>query len=368
MVLYMNLDSELVHLARMALSSRPQDIQLYISRLSRKLRNTQPNVSKKLESLIRESPSKSSPIRSTTMDAIPVDRDSRLNLIRYEYPVQIDIEPIWTQDIQSTISQAIAERSKLDDLLEAGLSPTKAMLFFGLPGLGKTLAARWIALKLDLPLLILDLSAVMSSYLGRTGNNVRNVFDYAKGTNCVLLLDELDAIAKRRDDGSEIGELKRLVTVLLQEIDDWPSGGLLLSATNHPKLLDPAVWRRFDLVVEFPMPSEINIKKAIRGYLNSDSTIADKSVNLLSILLKNKSYSEIESTIIRIRRQAVINQETITESIMTWVEKNVDQADRSNRCKIAIEMIKTGYSQRQASEITKVSRDTIRKKHKEIKS
>jgi hypothetical protein len=111
--------------------------------------------------------------------------------------------------------------------------------------LGDTLAARVLARTLGRPLLILDLAAVMSSFLGRTGGNLRHVLDYAKSIECVLLLDELDAIAKRRDDAGEIGELKRLVTVLIQEIDDWPSSGLLVAATNHPELLDPAIWRRF---------------------------------------------------------------------------------------------------------------------------
>ena len=94
--------------------------------------------------------------------------------------------------------------------------------------------------------------------LGRTGANLRQVLDYAKQTPGVLLLDELDAVAKRRDDDAEIGELKRLVTVLLQEIDDWPPGNLLLAATNHPELLDPAAWRRFEAVLEFePLPPEV---------------------------------------------------------------------------------------------------------------
>src|SRR5665213_3572636 len=127
------------------------------------------------------------------------------------------------------------------------------------PGVGKTLAARWIARELHRPLLTLDLSAVMSSFLGRTGANVRHVLDYAKGVDCVLLLDELDSIAKRRDDASDVGELKRLVTVLLQEIDDWPSTGLLIAATNHSDLLDPAVWRRFEMRVNFPMPGDESV-------------------------------------------------------------------------------------------------------------
>ena len=167
------------------------------------------------------------------MNAIPVDIDTRLQLARPEYPVELDIEPVWTDSIRQKLEQIIFERHQEKDLYAAGLHPTRTALFTGPPGVGKTLAARWIAKKLDRPLIVLELSAVMSSFLGRTGSNIRNIFDYAKGVNCVLLLDELDAVAKRRDDAVEIGELKRLVTVLLQGIDDWPPTGILLAATNH---------------------------------------------------------------------------------------------------------------------------------------
>jgi hypothetical protein len=93
---------------------------------------------------------------------------------------------------------------------------------------------------------VLDLIVVMSSYLGKTGNNLRSALDHAKANEAILLLDEIDAIAKRRSDESDVGELKRLVTVMLQEVDDWPDTDLLLAATNHPELVDPALWRRFD--------------------------------------------------------------------------------------------------------------------------
>ena len=130
-----------------------------------------------------------------------------------------------------------------------GLSPTRSAIFVGPPGVGKTLTARWLASQLGVPLYVLDLTAVMSSLLGRSGTNLRAALDFAKRSPCVLLLDEIDAIAKRRSDDTDIGELKRLVTVILQEVDEWPATGLLLAATNHAELIDPALWRRFDLVI-----------------------------------------------------------------------------------------------------------------------
>ena len=163
--------------------------------------------------------------------------------------------------------QLLDERGAEDKLASLGLAPTRSLLLTGAPGVGKTLTARWIARELNRPLLLLDLSAVMSSFLGRTGNNLRYVLDYAKSVPCVLLLDELDALAKRRDDTIEVGELKRLVTVLLQELDDWPPTGLLVAATNHPDLLDPAIWRRFDLTIEIPLPQDELIEKAIVAQL-----------------------------------------------------------------------------------------------------
>ncbi|MBT3107222.1 ATP-binding protein [Streptomyces sp. COG19] len=153
------------------------------------------------------------------------------------------------------------------------------------------MAARWLAYELKLPLLVLDLSSVMSSYLGRTGANIRKVLDYAKSSPSVLLLDELDTVAKRRDDAAEVGELKRLVTVLLQEIDDWPSSSLLLAATNHGELLDPAVWRRFDVVVDFPLPGPVELEEALHHYCGS---AAPEGMGFLVRVLAGASFADAE--------------------------------------------------------------------------
>jgi len=108
-----------------------------------------------------------------------------------------------------------------------------------------------------LPLATLDLAAAISSLLGRTGLNLRRVLDHGRRAPCVLFLDEFDAVAKRRDDPSDLGELKRAVNVLLKEMEQWPSSSVLVAATNHPALLDPAVFRRFDTVIALPLPGPI---------------------------------------------------------------------------------------------------------------
>lgn len=162
--------------------------------------------------------------------------------------------PVLAQEVQHQLDQIVAERAAREELFRAGLEPSRTVLLIGAPGVGKTMTARYVAHVLGLPLLTIDLARVVSRYLGQTGQNLRQALDVARATPCVLLLDEFDAIGKRRDDASDIGELKRIVNVLLLELEDWSSEGLLLAATNHPELLDRAVWRRFDRVFELALP------------------------------------------------------------------------------------------------------------------
>ena len=202
----------------------------------------------------------------------------------------------------------------------------------------------------------------MSSFLGRTGNNVRLVLDYAKGEDCILLLDELDAIAKRRDDATEVGGLKRLVTVLLQEIDDWPAHSLLLAATNHPDLLDPAVWRRFEMIVSFPAPDSKRVRQAIRAYLGDRVKNAELWERVLAIVLDGRSYSDIERAIVSIRRAASVAGEPLDKFLGEYVRSSVEQLSRASRTEMAHLLVGSNVlSQRQTYELTGVSRDTLRK-------
>jgi SpoVK/Ycf46/Vps4 family AAA+-type ATPase len=358
------LPDDFIQLARLALTGRPQDIQLLIHRIAKKYRDTLPKMAEALISLLREAPSRSSPLRKQVDVPMPVDVDSRLQLLRVESG-EPEQQPILSSENERLLTQVLSERRNFSSLVELGLQPSKSILLTGPPGVGKTLAAKWIAHQLGRPLLILDLAAVMSSFLGRTGNNIRYVLDYAKNTECVLLLDELDAIAKRRDDASEIGELKRLVTVLLQEIDDWPSTGLLVAATNHPDLLDPAVWRRFEVVLDFEKPDRQRIEVLVNRLLNNRIENIDEWSRILSYVLSGRSYSEIERQITLIRKASAITNKPLVEVIPSLFEKG-NNLTRDERRQLAILLDETGLvSQRQAHEITGVSRDTIRKHRNE---
>jgi SpoVK/Ycf46/Vps4 family AAA+-type ATPase len=348
------------HLARLALLGRRQDILLQIRRLSRRLKETSPAAAELLDGLLAEQPTRQSPVRSESVEAVPVDSDSRLQLARVEHPVALENEPVWSDEVQTLLTQIISERTMEVDLRQAGLLPTRSVLFTGPPGVGKTLAARWIARSLNRPLITLDLAAVMSSFLGRTGNNMRQVLDYAKSLDCVLLLDELDAVAKRRDDVSEIGELKRLVSVLLQEIDDWPPSGLLVAATNHPDLLDPAVWRRFDTLIPFPIPSDDQVRQFIISLIGT-CTLHTSLIDATVIAFRGLSFSDIEREVTRARREAVVLSKSVEDRLTYIIAERVNTLPHDQRICLGAELHRTGLSLRRTASLTGVHRNTIKK-------
>ena len=357
---YVDLGEELVQLARLALAGREQDVHQYIHRLARRHSRLDHQVGHQLLDLLRDAPSRGAPLRSASGAPAPVDVDSRLPLIRHDVE-PLESEPVFLPGVEEQLFALRDERSHVDRLARAGLRPSRSGLFVGPPGVGKTLSARWLASELRLPLLVLDLSAVMSSLLGRTGVNVRRVLDYAKSSSCVLLLDELDAVAKRRDDATEVGELKRLVTVLLQEIDDWPFGSLLLAATNHPDLLDPAVWRRFDHVIEFPSPDNQAIATFVNRLLAMEPQ-DDALVTVLAETMIGSSFSEVERVLLDARRRAVIDGVALDKQLERLITIRVQKLPPAKRIDIAVRLVRQRrMSQRRVHEFTGVSRDTMRK-------
>lgn len=359
--IYLDSDS-LVHLVRLALSGSRTDVVAYVRKIARRVAKFDPLVAEQLATLAQESnPSRNAMLRGEELNRLPVDLDSRLELARFEDEIALDVLPIWQEPVKGKLDQVLIERAKFKELASANLSPTRSMLFTGAPGVGKSLAAKWLAQSLGLPLLTVDLAAVMSSFLGRTGNNIRNVLDYAKSVDCVLFLDELDALAKRRDDVTEVGELKRLVTVLLQEIDSWPSHGLMLAATNHPDLLDPAIWRRFDMIVEFPLPNETSIREALESWIGPEHSVPKGLLDALPVVLAGMSFSDLKRIVSQLKRRQIVSGVALSVSLSQLIEHRIDSLSKTGKIEVAQSLLEAGLSQRAVNTLTGLSRDTIRK-------
>lgn len=362
------LKADLAQVVRLALAEQTEDVRLFAARLVRKYRGTEPELAEQVNLFLRTKPHRTgTPLRKAVAPSLPdqvlpVDDESRLSLLKAFRDSSDREAPLLSADLEETLGQLIQERKQAVRLASLGLTPTRSAIFVGQPGVGKTLTARWLASQLGVPLYVLDLTAVMSSLLGRSGSNLRAALDFSKHGSCVLLLDEIDAIAKRRSDDSDIGELKRLVTVILQEVDEWPATGLLLAATNHPELIDPALWRRFDLVVQFQVPEPAAVKEAIKRFLGPDFALFGRWIEILAFAFRGHSFSDIERHIQRFRRAVALGTTSDADLIKDFIKARVLSMDRQGRIDMAVLLAKqTRLSQHRISGITGVSRDTIRK-------
>lgn len=363
-------EKDFANLARLAASDSLEDTRLLLARLVRKYRQQRPELAALLDQSLKASQTRSVGNNVLRRDIsppageanLPVDGDSRLALIRVFDDRRGIAAPILPPSVQDAIGAIIQERKESNRLAAHGISPTRSAILVGPPGVGKTLSARWIASALDKPLWVLDLTAVMSSLLGKTGNNLRAALDYAKTHGAVLLLDEIDALAKRRSDESDIGELKRLVTVMLQEVDQWPDSGLLLAATNHPELVDPALWRRFDLVLKFEAPDPAAIAMAIERFLGDDLKVFSPWLDVLAAGMQGQSLSDVERSINTLRRGHILQTAPAEKLISGAIGQRQESLSKAERLQLAIELAKAGqYTHVQISQMTGVARDTIRK-------
>lgn len=243
--------------------------------------------------------------------------------------------PALSTELEFEVEKFIDEQSHAESFLREGLLPRSSVLLMGPPGTGKTMLARWVAGRLGMPLVQLELSAVISSFLGRTGQNLKDVLTYASTHKVVLLLDEFDAVAKRRDDSSDLGELKRIVSVLLKELEDWRGPSIVVAATNHPELIDPAIFRRFQLVLNLSLPEPEQRARILDAYLEGRGS---KSVSMLAAdLLEGFSGSDIRELAHHTRRLVHLDSSASIDEVLlrTLASRATDTAAKRRFAQVA---------------------------------
>ncbi len=198
------------------------------------------------------------------------------------------------QEVEEIIGELIAEQHRADLLRSYNLEPRHRILLAGPPGNGKTTLAEALANALCVPMLVVRYEAVVGSYLGETAQRIARVFEEARSRRCVLFFDEFDAVGKERGDQHETGEIKRVVSSLLLQIDALPSHVVAVTATNHPELLDRAIWRRFQVCVELPAPKRGQIEKWFRRFAEQHGHELGISPRSLAQRLQGLSFAEIE--------------------------------------------------------------------------
>ncbi|MEL5668779.1 ATP-binding protein [Serratia ureilytica] len=242
---------------------------------------------------------------SADIHTLPTDNETKFHLADKIDPDTNTTIPILNNSINEKINEFIVSVERKEELRKYGLKAASSMILFGPPGCGKTLAAKHIASKLELPLFTARCDALVSSYLGSTAKNIRTLFEYAGNQPCVLFLDELDALAKARDDQHELGELKRVVVALLQNIDELPEHTILISASNHENLLDSAIWRRFSYRLEIGLPDKKIREKLFERLLSQRFPNLDISYDL-AILSEGSSCAFIEQICERALRHSIL--------------------------------------------------------------
>lgn len=220
---------------------------------------------------------------------IPRDTEKGFPLLEIQHFDKHFDHLIISKETKEQLEQVVREFKCSDILATYNLEYKKKILLCGKPGTGKTFSAQIMSSVLNIPLIYIRFDAIISSYLGETAGNLRKVFDFIEHGTWIVLFDEFDIIGKNRDDNHEHGEIKRVVNNFLQMLDNVKGDSIILAATNHQNILDPAIWRRFDDVIYYNLPDEKNRYQLFEIYLKSIKR--DKDIDLVKFSQRTKGLS-----------------------------------------------------------------------------
>lgn len=241
--------------------------------------------------------------------SIPVDKETFTPILEVIMTEEIDGEqPLFNNTIQQAVESVITEWRNYDKLLQLQASPSRSCLIYGDPGTGKTMLAKWIAKSVGLPVVLAKLDGIISSFLGTSSRNIANLFRFANKYKCILLLDEFDALAKLRDDPQEIGEVKRIVNTLLQNLDIRSQLGFTIGITNHEKLLDPAVWRRFDVQIMLPHPHPEVRRKMLAKFIQP-LEYSESELRFINWCMKDATGADLRKLSDWLKRSSILKKD-----------------------------------------------------------
>lgn len=233
-------------------------------------------------------------------------------------------ELVLSDNNREVISEIAEEHHRADLLKTYGLTPRNRIMFIGPPGNGKTTLAEALAYELMVPLFVVRYEGLVGSFLGETAARLQKVFNYVRQRKCLLFFDEFDVVGKERGDTHETGEIKRVVSSLLLQIDALPSYSVVVVASNHAQLLDSAVWRRFQVRIEMPRPTHEQVIQFLEDYQSQTSLRFGMSPEAIAKKVDFDSFSAAEDFCRDVYRRAVLarlqdNAKKITEKkIRQW--------------------------------------------------
>lgn len=316
----------------------------------------------------------------TANTPIPVDKETATPLVEVLFPDTLMGEPpVFGLNVSLAVQSILDEWAHLEKLSEIDAFPSKSCLIYGAPGTGKTHLALWMAQQMDIPVVLARLDGLMSSFLGTTSRNIGNLFSFASKYKCILLLDEFDAIAKLRNDPQEVGEIKRVVNTLLQNLDARRDSGITIGITNHESLLDPAIWRRFDVQIEIPRPSHPVLSNIIEKFL-SPLEFKDEEIKLLAWCIEGGTGADAKSLVQWIKKNHVLKK-TEEHSLVGLLQKfallNSGRVDSEKRNMLVhaedsllaalLDDQEFGFKQKEVADFMGLTPSTVSKKLSKLK-
>lgn len=274
----------------------------------------------KLEGVLRSS-SATKPITKNGATTL----DYRVNnFVNEVFPERQLSDLILPKDVLDIVQEVIQEHHRIDLLRSYNLEPRNRLLLIGPPGNGKTSLAEAIAESLMVPLLVVRYDGVVGTYLGETAVRLRKLMEYAATRKCVLFFDEFETLGKERGDTHETGEIKRVVSSLLLQIDSLPSHVVVIGATNHAELLDRAAWRRFQVRIVLPMPTRDRLAGWFAKFERRINIPLGYAPETLAKKLLGINFAEAEEFGASVFRKYVLEQPSsdmksiVTDTLKTW--------------------------------------------------